>query len=302
MSSSTAFGAITSSEVIVASVGNLGQSGVPPTHPRLLDRLTADFIDGGWQVKRLHRALVSSTAYQQSSRAPEVGSAGLADPELIDPENQLLWRMPLRRMDAEVVRDSTMAISGTLDRARGGPSVPINATSNGLVAVAEAKVFRWSLEKETTFADSLKLVTPTSQFRRSVYLFARRNYHLTELAVFDQPIVNTNCTSRSPSAVVQQTLAMLNGKWVQEQAERFARRVADESGPTDGDRLERAFRLALGRAPVAEEIEPMTTMLRSQAELYCQADPKLTPQQLARAALVDLCHMLLNTNEFLYVQ
>ena len=171
-----------------------------------------------------------------------------------------------------------------------------------MVAVAEAKVFRWSLEKEAAFADSLKLVTPTSQFRRSVYLFARRNYHLTELAVFDQPIVNTNCTSRSPSAVVQQTLAMLNGKLMQEQAERFARRVADESGPADEDRLERAFRLALGRVPVAEEIEPMTILLRSQAELYRQADPKLAPQQLADAALVDLCHMLLNTNEFLYVE
>ena len=287
---------------IVATPGNFGQSGARPTHPRLLDWLAADFIDNGWQVKRLHRLIVSSSAYQQSSQVPTGAPAGNTEPEQIDPDNHLLWRMPLRRLDAEIIRDAVMTVSGMLDRTPGGLPVPVYSASNGMVEITEANVYRWSLEKESIVRDPLKLETPTSRYRRSVYLFARRNYHLTELAVFDQPLINTNCTARAPSVVVQQALTMLNGKFLQEQAEHFARRITGRVGSDSRERIEDAFRLVLGRGPKENEMESTAAWLEQHGGHYAQADPKLPAQQRADSALVDLCQMLLNTNEFLYIE
>ena len=289
---------------IVATSNNFGRSGERPTHPKLLDWLARDFIDHGWRLKRLHRMILTSTTYRQSSQVQSAKAKGVpgADPHLIDPPNRLLWRMPLRRLESEVIRDAMLTVSGTLDRTMQGPSVPVAFSPDGIVEIAEVKVFRWSLEKEAIYPDTLKLPTPSSRFRRSVYLFARRNYHLTELAVFDQPIVQTNCTQRKPSAIVQQSLAMLNGKVVQEQADFFARRVKQEAGAAPGVRIEHAFRIALGRKPLAEETASAVALLESQVDLYLRANPKLTSEQAADTALIDLCQMLLNTNECIYVQ
>ena len=210
--------------------------------------------------------------------------------------------MPLRRLDAEIIRDAMLAVSGVLDRTPGGPSVPVGPTSHGLAEVTEAKAYRWSLEKKSIYEVTLKLATPTSRYRRSVYLFARRNNRLTELAAFDQPVVNTNCTGRTASATVQQALAMLNGNFAQEQAEHFARRVRDEAGSSRPPRIERAFRLALGRVPTDEEWSLVEDVLTKQSQVYAQSNSDFTPQQNEDAALVDLCQMLLNANEFLYVE
>ena len=287
---------------IVATSNNFGRSGARPTHPNLLDWLARDFVDQGWQLKRLHRIILTSTTYRQASQIQKVKGVAGVDPHLIDPENRLLWRMPLRRLESEVIRDAMLTVSGTLDRTMQGQSVPVAVSPGGIVEIAEAKVYRWSLEKEAIYADTLKLATPSSRFRRSVYLFARRNYHLTELAVFDQPIVQTNCTQRKPSAVVQQSLAMLNGKSVQGQAGFFAQRVNREAGAAPRARIESAFRIALGRKPLVEETASAEALLESQVDLYLRANPKLTGEQAADTALIDLCQMLFNTNEFIYVQ
>ncbi|MCA9450909.1 MAG: DUF1553 domain-containing protein, partial [Candidatus Omnitrophica bacterium] len=137
---------------IVETLGNFGRSGSPPSHPELLDWLAVDFVEHGWNIKRLHRRIMLSTAYRQSSRASE---SELAAARNIDPDNRLLWRMNLRRLEAEIVRDSMLAVSGSLDRTAGGPPVEITNPSDGLS--------RPKLEP-----------TPTSPYRRSVYLFARR--------------------------------------------------------------------------------------------------------------------------------
>ena len=287
---------------IVSTSGNLGRSGAAPTHPELLNWLAAELMDGGWRIKAIQRLMLTSTAYRHSSQAPSNQFAGAADPQQIDPENDLLWRMNLRRLDAEIIRDAMLAISGVLDRTPGGPAVPVSPTSNGQVDVAEAKVYYWSLEKDAIYAETLKFASPTSRFRRSVYLFARRNNRLTELAVFDQPVVNTNCTGRTPAVTVQQALTMLNGNFVQEQAELFAGRVRNEAGDLRRPRVEMAFRLALARGPNDKEWNAVEELMQQQKQIYVQSNPDLTPQQSEDAALIDLCQMLLNTNEFLYVE
>ena len=287
---------------IVRSSGNLGRSGDEPTHPELLDWLATELIEGDWGIKRLQRLILTSTAYRQSSEASLTPLADGADSEQIDSENHLLGRMPLRRLDAEIVRDAMLSVSGVLDRTPGGPPVPVSPTSNGQVDVAEAKVYRWSLEKESIYADTLKLTSPTSHFRRSVYLFARRNNRLTELAAFDQPVVNTNCTQRTSAATVQQTLAMLNGKFAQEQSELLTARVQMEAGNSQKAQVELAFRLVFSRSLTEREWTVAQELLEQQKNIYADTIPDETLQQCKARALIDLCQMLLNTNEFLYVE
>ena len=287
---------------IVESSGNLGRSGNQPTHPELLNWLSADLMEGDWGIKRLHRLILTSTAYRQSSQASARPLNGAVDPQQVDPANHLFGRMPLKRLDAEIVRDAVLAVSGVLDRTPGGPPVPISPTSNGQVDVAEAKVYRWSLEKEAIYGDDLKIASPTGKFRRSVYLFARRNNRLTELAAFDQPVVNTNCTQRTSAATVQQTLAMLNGKFAQEQAELLADRVRTEAGDLQKAQVELAFRLVFSRSLTEREWKVAKKLLEQQKNIYVDANPDETLQQCDKRAFVDLCQMLLNTNEFLYVE
>ncbi len=191
---------------IVATPDNFGRSGAAPTHPELLDWLSTEFVRKEWKFKSLHRLILKSTVYRQSSRSdsPATVSAAAA----IDPDNLLLWRMPLRRLESEMIRDSALAVSGKLDRATGGPAVPIKPLPDGMVIV-----------------ESQNLPPGTNPFRRSLYLVSRRNYQPTELSVFDQPLVATNCTRRTSAAVALQSLTMLNGQFVIEQADEFAKRV-----------------------------------------------------------------------------
>ncbi len=261
---------------IVATPDNFGASGASPSHPELLDWLATEFVANGWSIKNLHRQIVRSTAYRQASHGP-------LSPEAVDPDNLLLGRMPLRRLESELVRDSILAVSGSLDRTQGGPPVPLKPNPDGSVEI-----------------DAAKLPTPTSPFRRSQYLFCRRNYQLTELNVFDQPLIAHNCTRRTGTAVVLQSLAMLNGPFVFAQAERFAERVKTSAEGDPEKRIELAFRLALCRPPRPDEITAGRELLAKQAARY-QEQEKLTPEQAADAALTNLCQMLLNTNEFLFV-
>jgi hypothetical protein len=268
-------------EGLVATSDNFGHLGARPTHPELLDYLATEFVSGGWRVKALHRLIVTSTVYRQSS-APRPGArrAGEPDPEAVDPGDQLLWRQRLRRLESEVIRDSVLAVSGTLDRSMGGPPVPIEPRPDGLVVVPEKGP-----------------ATPTARWRRSLYLFSRRNYNLTLLNVFDQPVMATNCTRRTASAVPLQSLTLLNDAVMLEQADHFADRVA-AAGPDPGRRVETAFRLAFARKPTAREAASSTTFLTTLEQDY--AAEGLPRAEAERKALARLCHMLLCANEFLY--
>jgi len=266
---------------IVETTDNFGISGMQPSHPQLLDWLARDFVDNGWDVKRLHRMIVTSSVYRQASEAGiEVSAA-----EEIDPENILLWRMPLRRLEAEIIRDRTLATSGVLQDQLGGPPVPVLPRADSSVVI-----------------DIAKLSRKADQYRRSLYILARRNYHLTQLDVFDQPVLSLNCTQRNSSSVVQQSLNMLNSQFLFDQAGLFADRVRREAASSSSsDQIERAFELAFCRQPADEEMTLCSDFLARQ-EQQVQADEGQSAEAAQRVALEALCQMLLNTNEFLYVR
>ena len=266
-------------EGLVATEENLGTSGVPPTHPELLEWLAHDFIAGGGHTKKLVRTLVLSAAYRQVSRVTDDNRRGLE----VDPANRLLWRMRLRQLESEIVRDSILSASGKLDTTMGGPALMLELTTDGRFVIKEEG-----------------LPTPTAKFRRSIYILARRNYHHSMLAVFDQPILSTNCMVREPSAVVLQSLAMLNDEFVIEQARLIAERIEKSDRNSTKDKsLEAAFEHILCRAPDDAELAWSQNTLTKHEQEYRAAGK--TKDEARTLALADICHALVNSSEFLYV-
>ena len=261
---------------LVATPDNFGRSGRKPTNQALLDWLAIDFMESGWDVKRLHETIVLSKAYRQASR--DSGVSNLARARKVDPTNQLLWKMPLRRLESGVIRDRTLAVSGKLNSRAGGPPVELSPEPNGYVRI-----------------DRKKLSRPEDEFRHSIYILARRNYHLTQLNVFDQPVLAHNCTRRNSSAGVAQALVRLNSTFTLEHAEYFADRVLRETeGAQTSGVVKHAFECALCRPPDATE--------QGWAEEFVGKRNRNTanPERPYRDRLAELCHVLLNTNEFLY--
>jgi hypothetical protein len=209
---------------IVATPDNFGTNGAAPTNQELLDTLAIDFVKNGWKAKRLHKLIMLSTAYRQS--AQQLDQPWLAKARTVDPDNALLWRMNLRRLDAESVRDSVMAVAGKLDTTAFGPAIELEMRPDGLQIVS-------SKEPES------------AKWRRSVYLTSRRTYPMTFLGVFDYPIIDTNCSRRVPSATPLQSLTMMNDDFVLQSAAALAERA-------DGD-ITRAYLIALARKPTEKE-------------------------------------------------
>jgi hypothetical protein len=262
-------------EGIVATPDNFGHTGTPPSNPDLLDWLAVEFVARGWSLKTVHRLILTSSTYRQ---AAAVEPAAQAVALRIDPDDHLLWRQRLRRLEAEVLRDAMLSASGTLNPQMFGPPVPVQRQADGEVV---------------TGADA-------AGARRSVYLQVRRSQPLTLLQVFDQPVMETNCTRRSNSTVSSQALTVLNSDTVIRQAEAFAARVLRQK---PADPAGYALVLAFGRPATDQERAKLAAFLNAQAARHAQAlgavgEPS---QEARRRALVDLCHMLLSANEFAYV-
>ncbi len=268
---------------LVPTPDNFGLQGQPPTHPDLLEWLSCELVEGGWRIKPLVRLIMTSTAYRQASRRRDAACPSSTDPESLDPGDDLLWRMRLRRLESEVVRDSILAISGDLNPAAGGPPVAIVAQPDGLVEVARDR-----------------LANPADRYRRSIYLTMRRAYNVSLLSAFDQPLVATNCLKRTASAVPSQSLLMLNDAFLAEQAEHFARRVERLSPPSPERTIELAFRLALVRRPVAAEMGTCRELLDREERLF--RDRGLARDVAMHRALAQLCQVLFNTSEFLFAE
>ena len=266
---------------IVATPENFGRTGTPPTHPELLDWLAVDFMDNGWRMKRLHKMLMTSSVYRQSSRRSSESKESPG--ERVDSSNELLWRMNLRRQEAESVRDSILAVSGKLDTTLGGPPVHLEGSLDGLVTASE------------------KQPDTNGQWRRSLYLMARRNYSLSLLDVFDFPVMALNCTRRINSATPLQSLTLLNSEFVMQRSIDFAGRVSKLAGSESQPqkKVETAFLLALGREASVEEIRWSMEHLEKQKLRYLEL--KSSAQESSDKALASLCQMLLGTNEFLYL-
>jgi hypothetical protein len=214
-------------EGIVATPDNFGSTGAPPTNQALLDYLALDFMANGWSAKRLQKQILLSTAYRQQSLQHAKGNA-------IDPENKLLWRMNLRRLDAETLRDSVIAAAGKLNLTAGGPPVQLEMRPDGLQVVSSKE-------------------PDSAHWRRSIYLTHRRTYPMSFLGVFDYPIIDTNCTRRVPSATPLQSLTMLNDDFIWKAAAALAQR--SESN------VEAAYLLALSRLPSPEEKQTAAAFL-----------------------------------------
>jgi Protein of unknown function (DUF1553)/Protein of unknown function (DUF1549)/Planctomycete cytochrome C len=260
---------------LAATSENLGYTGSPPTHPELLEFLAAELVHSGWSAKSLHRLILRSSVFRQkSSRNAEAAR--------VDPDNRLLARFPLRRLDAEAIRDAMLFASGELDDRQGGPYVATERTGTGDVAVDEKA---------------------TGATRRSVYLQQRRTQTDSLLEVFDAPSIVTTCTRRSPSTIPLQSLSLLNSDFVIRRARKLAERLDRDdkcgtSSPFDQDaRIGRAFLLSVNRAPHADEIGAARRFLEAQRNRYSSA-AKPDP---SRDAWADLCQMLLASNAFLYI-
>lgn len=232
---------------LVRTPNDFGTHGDPPSHPALLDWLAHKLVESEWRLKPIHRLIVLSGTYRQSSHSPR---AAQVVPE--DPDNRMLWQFPRRRLSAEEIRDALLAVSGRLNPKFGGASV--------LVPVHE---------------DLIKLLYKPSQWqvtedeaehnRRSIYLIAKRNLRLPFLEAFDAPALQTSCPRRETSTHAPQALAMLNGPFTNEMAAAFAARLMRESGPSSEQQVERGFWLAVGRPPTARERELSLEFLREQS-------------------------------------
>ncbi len=253
---------------LVATPDNLGQSGASPTHPELLDWLAAEFLRSGWSVKTMHRLILNSAVYRQSSTPHP-------DASTVDPEDRLLWRFPLRRLDAEALRDAMLAVSGELDRRAGGPYIPTDRRNDGTVIVNEER-------------DGAR--------RRSLYLQQRRSQVATLLELFDAPRLASNCSFRNTSTVPLQSLALLNSDFARTRAAAFARRLEREADADAERRVALAYRLAAGRQPHEEERAAIRRFLAIQQTLHAQE------KDSERRAWTDLCQTILASNAFLYVE
>lgn len=253
---------------IVVSVDNFGVLGEKPTHPELLDYLAAHFVNDGWSLKRLIRELALSSTYRMSSR-------GDAESDAVDPQNLLLHRMRLRRLEGEAIRDSMLAVSGRLDTTQFGQPIPIHLTP-----------FLDGRGKPSTSGPI------DGNGRRSIYLAVRRNFLNPMLLAFDTPIPFSTVGRRQVSNVPAQALILMNDQFVQEQAMNWAKIVLAKS-EIDDDRIRGMYLSAFGRAPTEDEIEACTQFLREQAARYGPID-KVKPW-------ADLAHTLFNVKEFIFV-
>jgi hypothetical protein len=255
-------------EGIVRSVDNFGVLGERPTHPELLDWLAADFVREGCSVKKMQRLLVLSSAYRMSSRAD-------ADADEHDPQNLLLHRMPLRRLEAECVRDAVLAVSGRLDRQMYGPSV--------LPYLTDFMVGRGRPASGPLDGDG----------RRSIYTNVRRNFLPPLFLAFDYPTPFTTIGRRTVSNVPAQALALMNNPFVLQQAELWAKRALAEPGRTPPQRVTDLYVTAFGRPPTDAELADALAFLKEQGEQYGRADDP--------RAWADLCHVLINVKEFIFI-
>ncbi len=272
---------------IAESPADFGNLGSPPTHPELLDWLADEFVSQGWSLKSLHRLMMNSTAYRQSSQRTEAADA-------VDYDNQLYSRMNVRRLDAEAIRDSILQVSGVLNQRMYGPASPIQADDVGQIIVATD--------------GSAASPTESKAYRRSVYVQIRRSQPLAVLRTFDAPVMETNCVQRTSSTVATQALLMMNSNFQLQQAKLFAQRLQREAGADLAAQVEQAWQIAYQREAEATERDDAVAFLNHQAAYLAQTaaaeeDPakKQSPADQQLQALTNLCQVLLSSNEFLYV-
>ncbi len=273
---------------IVKTLGNFGKAGAPPSHPELLDWLAAEFVKNGWSIKKLHKLMMTSSVYRQSSGAKsEIRSSKSETNSKSEIQNtrlneNLFASMSLNRLDAEALYDSMLYVSGKLDETPFGPGDSVQARPDGLI-------------------------TPTGNangWRRLIYVKQTRKQIPTHLENFDYPQMNPNCLERRDSTVAPQALHLLNNGMVQQLAEHFAQRVKREAGSEPAKQIERIYLIALNRPPSAEEKQlgaDALTRLTEKWEQHLRKSGKPDKDAASLKALTSYCHAIVNSAGFLYV-
>jgi hypothetical protein len=276
---------------IVGTASDFGLMGDRPSDPQLLDYLAATFVENGWSIKKMHRLIMLSNVYQQSS-------AYQAEAANVDPDNKLLWRYGRHRLEGEVIRDSMLFAGGQLSLKMGGPGVfpplPEGVTRG-------SKYLAWKPETDAAEAN-----------RRSVYVFVKRNLRYPMFEAFDFPDTHESCPRRYATVSPTQPLVMMNDELVRDWSRQLAGRVLNDSGLSAEQQVERAFRVVFTRAPNDDERRAVLDFLNQQAagisERLAKNEKVSMPATIpagmepARAAaFVDFCQALLNSNEFVYV-
>ena len=310
---------------LAGNPNNFGVKGARPTHPELLDWLASDFVEGGWTLKRLHRKIMSSAVYQQASHHEQ-----LATLRNEDPSNDLLAYFPKRRLTAEEIRDSMLAITGELNPQLGG--VPIMPEMNMEVAL-QPRMIQFSIAPAYQPSRS-----PEQRNRRSLYAYRVRGQADPFLEVFNQPNPNESCDLRDSASVSPQAFTLLNSEVMSDRSLAFALRLESEATSIDAQ-VKRGFSLALGREPTAIESQRLVAYVRAMRDYHAkvQPEPVKYPTRIVRSlveefsgepfeydeilpvfenyeadkkpadvgpktrALADLCLLLFNSNEFVFV-
>ena len=255
---------------LIENANDLGRQTAPPRHRRLLDWLAVEFVESGWSVKHLHRLIMNSRVYQQAGRE----SATAADP-------QPYSYFPRRRLSSERIRDAILAAAGRLDTRLYGPPV------RPKLPPGFGARYTWEASKSAA-----------ARSRRSIYIHAKRNLPYPLMRVFDQPDMHESCACRPQTTVAPQALVLLNSELVLDLSRGILKRVQDSTWSKDiPSRVRRSRRLVLGREPDGQELAEAISFLDEQASRSTAGNDV----DRANDALLDLCHVLINTNEFLYV-
>jgi Protein of unknown function (DUF1553)/Protein of unknown function (DUF1549)/Planctomycete cytochrome C len=262
-------------EGIVRSTDDFGAMGQKPSHPELLDWLATKLVENGWSIKTMHKLMLTSSTFRMSS-TPQPAS------EAVDPTNTLLHRMNVRRLEAEAIRDTLLAVTGRLEQVMYGPSVPVHLTS--------------FMEGRGRPGRSGPL---DGDGRRSIYLSVRRNFLNPMLLAFDAPVPFSTMGRRNISNVPAQALCLLNDPLVVSQSRLWARRLSAQPAKSIEQRLDRLYLAALGRPPADQEARASITFLtalrnRQTGKAAFAAEPPVD-------AWADLCHVLINMKEFIFV-
>lgn len=265
-------------EGLVRSPSDFGTAGRAPTHPELLDWLAVWFVEHGWSLKELHRLILTSATYRMSQHA---------DPRALrdDPDNRLLARFPRRRLEAEALCDAVLVVSGQLDRRLYGPAVYPFIPREALAGNSDPNTI-WKPFDERAAS------------RRAIYAFRKRAMAVPLLEVFDVCDSSRSCDRRLVTTVAPQALSLFNGDFVNRQSRHFAERLYREAGADSGRQIDRAYQLALCRAPTAAERTALLAFL--QREAAAQVREGTTAIVARRRALEQVCRVIFNLNEFAY--
>ncbi|MBI3865510.1 MAG: DUF1553 domain-containing protein [Planctomycetia bacterium] len=271
-------------EGLVRTGSDFGVMGDAPSHPELLDYLAGEFVRHGWSFKWLHRLILTSSTYRQSKQWN-------VDYGAQDPENRLWWRFPYRRLEVEAIRDSMLLVSGRLNRNMYGPPMFPFIPREALAGNSDPDKI-WPAFDEIAAS------------RKTVYAFVKRSLVVPMLEVLDLCDTTKSSARRPVTSVAPQALTLFNGQFVNEQAEQLARRLEREAGDDPSRQIERGWNLALARAPTETERKTMADYLAAEtARPTSESAGSGSPISLADArhnALVQLCRVIFNLNEFVY--